>query len=495
MGITDNESAPVGTKRLGATLVQPDAALIGKNLGDGPVRLFRGQWGDKPGRGRLFGASPNSLFVIQPVFGIAAKFWNHIGFFRYNTFSMANTTNPKEKIRVLLLENIHPLAKTMFAAEGFEVETLSSALSGNQLKEMIREIHILGIRSKTQIKADDLAEAKNLLAIGAFCIGTNHIALDAAKNLGIAVFNAPFGNTRSVAEMMIAEIIMLSRQLGDRTSEMHRKIWKKVSSGCNEVRGKTLGIIGYGNIGTQVSTLAEAMGMRVIFYDIIPKLPRGNAKVCSTLEHVLQESDFVTLHVPATTLTHMMIDRAQLKMMKRGSYLINASRGTVVDIAALAEALKSKHLSGAAIDVFPDEPETNTEDFQIELQGLSNVILTPHVGGATEEAQSNIGEEVPTSLIRFVKTGSTTRSVNFPEVDLPPTSETHRILNVHQNVPGVLRDVNRIISDLGANIEAQTLATDPDIGYLIFDTDKAVSAEVKKAIESLTASIRTRILY
>lgn len=408
---------------------------------------------------------------------------------------MNKTSFPKDQIKVLLLENIHERAKELFSQEGFQVETLTGALNPEQLKEKIRDIHVLGIRSKTQVTAEVLAEAKRLLTLGCFCIGTNQVDLKAAKLRGIAVFNAPFGNTRSVAELMISEIIMLARQLGTRSMEMHNKSWKKVSANCYEIRGKTLGIIGYGNIGSQLSTLAEAMGMRVKFFDIISKLPMGNAKGCSTLEEVLRTSDFITLHVPATPITHEMIGAKEISQMKKGAYLLNASRGTVVKIPDLVDALKKKYLAGAAIDVYPEEPESNTDNYVTELQGLHNVILTPHIGGATEEAQSNIGEEVPTALIRFINNGSTLRSVNFPEVDVAPTTERHRILNVHKNVPGVLREINRLVSDLGANIEAQTLATDSDIGYLILETDKALSFEVKNAIEGLKESIKTRILY
>jgi D-3-phosphoglycerate dehydrogenase len=408
---------------------------------------------------------------------------------------MAKTSFPKDQIKVLLLENIHARAREIFTEEGYQVELLQGALGEAELIEKIKDVHILGIRSKTQITDAVLAAANRLLTIGCFCIGTNQVDLQAAKIRGISVFNAPFGNTRSVAEMVIAEIIMLSRQLAQRSMEMHQKTWKKVSANCFEVRGKTLGIIGYGNIGTQVSTLAEAMGMRVIFFDIVSKLPMGNAKGCNTMDEVLKTSDFVTLHVPATALTHEMIGEKELMKMKKGAYLINASRGTVVDIDALAKAMQSKHLLGAAIDVFPEEPETNINDYLTQLQGIPNVVLTPHIGGATEEAQSNIGEEVPTTLLRFINNGSTLRSVNFPNVDVAPTSERHRILNVHRNVPGVLREINRIVSDLGANIEAQTLATDSEIGYLILETDRQISLEVKQAIEGLKQSIKTRILY
>jgi D-3-phosphoglycerate dehydrogenase len=405
------------------------------------------------------------------------------------------TSFPKDQIKVLLLENIHARAHELFTEEGYQVETLTGALNEDQLKEKIRDVHILGIRSKTQISEDVLAEARRLLTLGCFCIGTNQVDLVAAKAHGIAVFNAPFGNTRSVAEMVIGEIIMLSRQLGNRTMEMHQKSWKKISANCFEVRGKTLGIIGYGNIGTQVSTLAEAMGMNVLFFDVISKLPMGNAKGCNTLDEVLKKSDFITLHVPATTQTKKMIAAPQLAAMKKGSYLINASRGKVVDIEALAASLKSNHLAGAAIDVYPEEPESNGA-FETILQGIPNVILTPHIGGATEEAQSNIGEEVPTTLMRFINTGSTLRSVNFPNVDIAPTAnQRHRILNVHRNVPGVLSKINRLVSEIGANIEAQNLATDAEIGYLILETNKALSLEIKHAIDGMSESIKTRILY
>lgn len=408
---------------------------------------------------------------------------------------MSQTSYPKNQIKVLLLENIHPLAHEAFRKEEFQLDSQSGALSVEQLKEKIRDVHILGIRSKTQLTQEVLKEAKRLLTIGCFCIGTNQVDLDSAKSRGIPVFNAPFGNTRSVAEMIIAEIIVLARQLGQRSSEVHSKIWKKISSGCFEVRGKTLGIVGYGHIGSQVSTLAEALGMRVIYFDIISKLPLGNARGTNSLEELLRESDFVTLHVPATAQTHRMIGAAQINEMKQGAYLLNASRGSVVVISALAEALKSGHLAGAAIDVYPEEPEKNTDSFHTELQGLPNVILTPHIGGATEEAQANIGTEVPAALIRFVNSGSTTGAVNFPEVDLAPSKNSHRILNVHKNVPGVLREINRIVAALGANIEAQTLATDPELGYLILDTDRVLSSEVKAAIEDLPTSIKTRMLY
>ena len=405
------------------------------------------------------------------------------------------TSFPKSQIKVLLLENIHAHAHEIFRNEGYQVEVLSGALGEEALAQRIHDVHILGIRSKTQVTPAVLANANRLLTIGAFCIGTNQIDIAAAKARGIACFNAPFGNTRSVAEMVLAEVVMLARRLGQRSNEMHRGTWRKVSADCHEVRGKTLGIVGYGNIGMQVGTLAEHFGMRVLFHDLVSKLPLGNARGCNTLAEVLKNSDFLTLHVPATPLTKCLIGSKELELMQKGSHLINASRGSVVDIPALVQALKSGHLAGAAIDVFPEEPESNVEDYRTPLQGLENVILTPHIGGATEEAQANIGEEVPTSLIRYMNTGSTLRSVNLPEVNLQPTADTHRILNIHKNVPGVLSEINRIVADLGANIQAQSLATDADVGYLVLDTDRAVSNEVKAAIEALKTSIRTRILY
>jgi D-3-phosphoglycerate dehydrogenase len=408
---------------------------------------------------------------------------------------MKKTSFPKDQIKILLLENIHPFALRAFQGEGFQVETLSVALNPEQLKEKIKDVHVLGIRSKTRITAEVLSEAKRLLAVGCFCIGTNQVDLEAAKLKGIPVFNAPFGNTRSVAEMVIAEIVLLARQLGTRNNEMHSKTWKKVSASCYEVRGKTLGIIGYGHIGSQVSTLAEALGMRVLYFDIVSKLPLGNAKGCNSLSELLTESDFVTLHVPATPQTRLMIDGPRIKSMKAKSYLMNASRGSVVDIPELASAIRLGHLAGAALDVFPEEPEGNTSAFVTELQNLPNVFLTPHIGGATEEAQANIGTEVPAVLIRFVNSGSTSGAVNFPTVDLAPTEESHRILNIHKNIPGVLKEINRIISDLGVNIHAQTLSTDSEIGYLVLDTDRRMSLEMKAAIEALSTSIKTRILY
>ena len=405
------------------------------------------------------------------------------------------TTPPKPELRVLLLENIHDSAVDLFQAEGFQVERITSALPEAELRKRLAGVHVLGIRSKTQISDGILAEARSLLTLGCFCIGTNQVDLAAAMARGVAVFNAPFSNTRSVAEMIIGEIIVLARQLGDRSREVHAGQWRKSADASYEIRGKTLGIIGYGHIGSQLGVLAESCGMRVIFYDRSTKLPIGNNRACSTLSEMLTQSDFVSLHVPATRETHGMIGADELAQTKRGAYLLNASRGSVVQIPALAAALKSGHLAGAAIDVFPEEPESNAQSFSSELQGLPNVILTPHIGGSTAEAQESIGREVATSLTKFVNVGSTAGSVNFPEVELEPASNTRRILNAHRNVPGVLRDVNRIVSERGANIHSQMLSTNAEIGYLIMDLDGDVSDEVCRDICALPTNIRTRVPY
>jgi len=409
--------------------------------------------------------------------------------------SPAPTSFPKTAIKVLLLENIHASAVELLVGEGFQVERVQGALPEAELAARIKDVHLLGIRSKTQVTPRVLAEARRLLSVGAFCIGTNQIALDAARAGGVPVFNAPFSNTRSVAEMILAEIVVLSRQLFDRSREVHVGTWKKVSAGCHEVRGKTLGIVGYGHIGRQLGVLAEQLGLRVLFYDIAARLPMGNNRAVPTLDALLHAADFVSLHVPETPQTKEMIGAAELARMRPGSYLLNASRGTVVVIEALAEALRHGHLAGAAVDVFPQEPERNSDDFTSALRGLPNVVLTPHIGGSTEEAQEAIGREVASALIKYVNAGATTGSVNFPEVELAQTRGTHRILNVHKNVPGVMRDVNRIISEKGANIHAQLLATDPQIGYLIVDLDQDVSHAVKDAVSALATNIRTRILY
>jgi len=404
-----------------------------------------------------------------------------------------STTSPASRGKVLLLENIHASAEALFREAGFEVQAVKGALKGEALKAALEGVTLLGIRSKTHVTADVLQAAPGLLSVGCFCIGTNQVELKAASALGMPVFNAPFSNTRSVAELVIAEVVVLSRQLGDRLREMHEGKWRKVSTGSHEVRGKTLGIVGYGHIGSQVGVLAESMGMRVLYHDVATKLPLGNARSCNTLEALLAESDVVTLHVPATLQTENLVAAPQLKQMKKGAALINNARGTVVDIAALADALRSGHLSGAAVDVYPEEPETNSDGFRTPLQGLPNVVMTPHVGGSTEEAQESIGREVATALLRFVRAGATTGSVNFPQVELPPSPGTHRVLNVHRNVPGVLGNINRIVSELDANIHAQMLSTDAQVGYLVMDIEKDVAEEVSARVAALSTDIRTRV--
>ena len=403
---------------------------------------------------------------------------------------------PRPVIKVLLLENVHASAHEIFAGEGFQVEAVPRALKEEELVERLAGgVNLLGIRSKTRVTAKALEAGKDLLSVGCFCIGTNQVDLEAAKRCGVPVFNAPFSNTRSVAELVICEVVMLSRHLGDRSREVHEGRWRKVATGSREVRGKTLGIIGYGHIGSQVGVLAEAMGMRVISYDIRATLPMGNNRPVESLETLLKESDFVTLHVPETPETRGMIGAPQLARMRAGACLLNLSRGTVVDLEALAAAIRERRVGGAAVDVYPEEPEKNGDDFRSPLRGLPNVILTPHVGGSTEEAQESIGREVAASLIKFAGQGATTAAVNFPEVEVAQKPGLHRILNVHRNVPGVLRDINRIVSDCDANIERQVLATDPAIGYLLMDLNAEVSAEVLERVGALSTSSRTRVLW
>jgi D-3-phosphoglycerate dehydrogenase len=398
-------------------------------------------------------------------------------------------------IKVLLLESIHPIAKTRLEEEGFSVDLLGHSPPEAELSDLVKKYQVLGIRSKTEVTEKVLKANSDLLTIGCFCIGTNQVNLEAANRLGIPVFNAPHSNTRSVAELVIAEMIALSRQLGDRNNFAHQGEWMKTAEGSREVRGKTLGIVGYGHIGSQVSILAEALGMKVFFFDVVKKLPLGNAVSVPTINELLAKSDFVTLHVPETVQTKDMITKKELAQMKKGSYLINASRGTVVVIEDLVSALKSKHLAGCAIDVFPIEPASNKEKFSSPLQKLTNVILTPHVGGSTEEAQYSIGLEVAESFIRYLKIGSTSGAVNFPTVDLPVNRATHRILNVHRNEPGVLGEINGVVSKAGANILAQYLSTDASIGYLVMDVEKTNALPLAEDIKKLARSIRTRVVY
>ena len=400
----------------------------------------------------------------------------------------------EQKYRALLLENIDEEAKRNLETKGFEVVMHKDSMGEDDLIKNIKNVHILGIRSKTKITKNVLEHAKELLCIGCYCIGTNNVELDVAQNKGIPVFNSPYANSRSVAENIIAQIINLARQFGDRNMEMHKGIWNKKSKGCYEIRGKILGIIGYGNIGKQLSVLAESMGMKVIFYDILNVMPLGNSKRMGSLEGVLESSDFVTLHVPETDITKNMIKKRELQMMKKGSYLLNASRGSVVNIDDLVEYIKIGHIAGSYIDVFPEEPLSNTNKWKTELQNISNVIMTPHIGGSTEEAQEAIARDVSDKIIKYIKTGCTMYCVNFPETELVyggPT--THRVLNIHYNKRGVLKEINNILSVY--NVESQILKTSGSVGYLIADVDAGTSEEIKDKIDKLTYTIKTRILY
>jgi D-3-phosphoglycerate dehydrogenase len=399
-----------------------------------------------------------------------------------------------DKVRVLLLENIHPDAVSRLESEGFHVETATSALDETELIERIDGVHILGIRSKTQVTAQVLAAAPQLVAIGAFCIGTDQIDLAAAAGAGIAVFNAPFSNTRSVVELALAEIIAMTRRLTEKNAGMHAGIWDKTADGSHEVRGRTLGIVGYGNIGTQLSVLAENLGMRVYFYDTADKLALGNAKPCATLGELLELSDVVTLHVDGRPGNSGLFGAEQFARMRPGSLFLNLSRGFVIDHAALRDHLASGHLAGAAVDVFPAEPKGRGEEFRSELRGLPNVILTPHIGGSTEEAQADIGSFVAGKLVQFAADGNTTLSVNLPGVDLPQLAQSHRIAHVHLNTPGVLAQVNSILATHSVNIEGQLLATRGDYGYLLTDTGSDFPDEVLTQLRAMTQTIRLRVL-
>ncbi len=396
--------------------------------------------------------------------------------------------------KILLVENIHSVAKEILESEGFKVDLISHSPSEDELLKILPQYQILGLRSKTEITEKVLKANPHLMGIGAFCIGTNQINLKAAKSLGIPAFNAPHSNTRSVAELVIAEMIALCRQLCDRSQKAHVGDWMKSADGSREIRGKTLGIVGYGHIGSQLSILAENLGMKVVFYDIVKKLPLGNAQSTRNLADLLQVADFVSLHVPETAQTKNMIGLKQLQQMKKDSFLINASRGTVVVIEDLVYVLESKHLAGCAIDVFPLEPSSNKEKFQSPLQGLPNVILTPHIGGSTEEAQFAIGQEVAESFRKFIRIGSTAGAVNFPNVDLPSRPSVPRLMNIHKNEPGVLGEVNSLISEAGANIQAQYLATDEKIGYLIVDIEVNDGHLLASEIQKLPRSIKTRVV-
>lgn len=404
---------------------------------------------------------------------------------------------PKDKIKVLLLENIHDNAIGYLESQGYcSVERLKGALDADELKEKIADVHMIGIRSRTKLTKDVLEAAQKLMCIGAFCIGTNQVDLNAARALGIPVFNAPYSNTRSVAELVLAEIIMLARRIPEKNWSTHDGGWLKTAEGATEVRGKTLGIIGYGHIGTQLSILAEAVGMQVRYYDIVEKLALGNAHSTQTLEEMLAVSDFVTLHVPATPQTKTMFTGKEMAQMKPGAMLINASRGNVVVIEDLVENLKSGHISGAAIDVFPTEPASPKHPFESPLRGMKNVILTPHIGGSTQEAQANIGIEVAEKLVKYSDNGSTLGAVNFPEVQLPLQETGSRFMHIHNNTPGVLSKINDILSKRGMNITGQYLRTDGAVGYVVVDVQEQVQEGqgVRHDLEKIDGTIRTRFL-
>lgn len=406
------------------------------------------------------------------------------------------TSYPLNQIKVVLLEGIHPIAEQTLGEAGFDVTTLPGALTGPELLEAAGEAHMLGIRSRSHCGAGYFENASRLWAVGCFCIGSNQVDLAAAGERGVAVFNAPFSNTRSVAEMTIAEVVALHRGLVEASARMHEGVWTKSASGRHEVRGRTLGIVGFGRIGSQVSILAEAMGMRVLYHDTAHRLPLGNATAVASLDDLLAQSDIVTLHVPANSGTDNLITAQRLARMKPGSFLINNARGSVVDVEALALSLRCGHLAGAAVDAFPAEPGSNTEPFTSPLRGLPNVILTPHVGGSTEEAQKNIAIEVAGKLVRLMNNGSTTTALNIPEAELPNLhADHHRILHIHRNVPGVLSSMHRMIADMGVNIAAEHLQSDARLGYVILDVNAAQGEQVAEALRAIPETIRVRAIW
>lgn len=408
------------------------------------------------------------------------------------------TSLDRSAIKVLLLEGVHTQAYNAFVQAGYSnITSLTHALDDNALIEALKNVKIVGVRSRTQLTEQVLTACPHLIAIGCFCIGTNQVDLMSAQSLGIPVFNAPFSNTRSVAELVIGQMILLYRNVVDKNMQMHRQNWIKSASGAHEVRGKTLGIIGYGHIGSQVSVLAESLGLKVFFHDIENKLPLGNATASVNLEVLLNKSDIITLHVPDTPATQNMISAKELTLMKKGSVLINASRGSVVDIQALSQAIKTKHLKGAAIDVFPTEPSSNDEVFESALIGLDNVFLTPHIGGSTIEAQQNIAVEVADKLIKYSDNGSTISAVNFPELSLPTQDNVHRILHIHENKPGMMRAINRVFFDHNINVEGQFLRTLANIGYVVIDIDSSeeTSRALLQKLKAIDGTIRSRVLF
>ncbi|RML68719.1 D-3-phosphoglycerate dehydrogenase [Pseudomonas syringae pv. apii] len=409
---------------------------------------------------------------------------------------MSKTSLDKSKIKFLLLEGVHQSAVDVLKAAGYtSIEYHTKSLPEAELKEKIADAHFIGIRSRTQLTEELFDCAKKLVAVGCFCIGTNQVDLNAARERGIAVFNAPYSNTRSVAELVLAEAILLLRGIPEKNASCHRGGWIKSAANSFEIRGKKLGIIGYGSIGTQLSVLAEGLGMQVYFYDTLTKLPLGNATQVSSLNELLGMSDIVTLHVPETSETQWMIGEKEIRAMKKGSILINAARGTVVELDALADAIKDKHLIGAAIDVFPVEPRSNDDIFESPLRGLDNVILTPHIGGSTAEAQANIGLEVAEKLVKYSDNGTSVSSVNFPEVALPAHPGKHRLLHIHENIPGVLSEINKVFAENGINISGQFLQTNEKVGYVVIDVDAEYSDLAQAKLQQIKGTIRSRVLF
>lgn len=406
------------------------------------------------------------------------------------------TSFDKSKLKILLLEGVHSSAERIFRDAGYQnIETVKTALTGEELKNQLEGVHFLGIRSRTTLTRDIFEAADKLVAVGCYCIGTNQVDLTAATEHGVVVFNAPYSNTRSVAELVLAEAILLLRGIPEKNAKAHRGGWAKTANDSFEIRGKTLGIVGYGSIGSQLSVLAEGLGMRVIFYDVVSKLPLGNASQIPSLEALLGQADIVTLHVPDLPSTRNLIDQERISQMKPKSILINASRGTVVDIDALTKALADSHLLGTAIDVFPVEPKSNNDEFLSPLRGFDNAILTPHIGGSTQEAQENIGVEVAEKLVRYSDNGSTLTSVNFPEVALPPHPNHHRVLHVHENRPGVLSAINTVFAENQINIGSQFLQTSDKIGYVVIDVDRDYSDVALEKLSEIEGTIRCRVLF
>jgi D-3-phosphoglycerate dehydrogenase len=405
-----------------------------------------------------------------------------------------NISYPKNRIKILLLENVHPDAFDKLSKDGFTVETVSKSLSEDELIERIKEVHVLGIRSKTQVTKKVIEAAEKLMVVGAFCIGTKQIDLDACKENGVVVFNAPYSNTRSVVELAIGEIIMLMRSVFQRSTELHNGQWNKTAQGSREVRGKKLGIVGYGNIGKQLSVLAEALGMDVYYYDVEDKLALGNATKIEKLSELLAISDVVTLHIDDNAANKNFIGAKEISQMKQGAHLVNLSRGFVLDIKALTEALKSGAIAGAAVDVYPEEPAKNG-DFYTDLKGLNNVILTPHVGGSTEEAQKDIADFVPSKIMAYINSGNTVDAVNFPNIRLPKHNNAHRFLHIHRNVPGVMAKINKVLASYDMNITGQYLSTDDKVGYVITDLDKDYNTKVIKKLKEVEGTIKFRVLY